>query len=114
MGARSLCHTRVTHKDRIFGPFVHYVSLHEVLEADLIPECLDLWHEDDLGIVQHTNVPRNASDQRGHIDGAFAGDHLLPVSEHDSDWRAANLLRHGVQVLQLGQTTGLHEGARPW
>ena len=38
-----------------------------------------------------------------HIDGAFAGDHLLPVSEHGPDWRAADLLCHGVHVLQLGQ-----------
>ena len=82
---------------------MHHVSLHEVLEADLVPECLGLWHESDLGIVQHTDVPRNASDQGGHIDGTFAEDHLLPVSEHGSDWRAADLLCHGIQVLQLGQ-----------
>ena len=61
------------------------MSLHEVLKADLVPECLGLWHESDLGIVHHTDVPRNASGQGGHIDGTFAGDHLLPVSEHGSD-----------------------------
>ena len=76
-----------------------------MLKANLVPECLGLWHESDLGIVHHTDVPRNASDQGGHIDGTFAEDHLLPVSEHGSDWRAADLLRHGVQVLQLGQAT---------
>ena len=98
---------------------MHHVSLHEVLEANLIPECLSFWHEDDLGIVQHTDVPRNASDQGGHIDGAFAGDCLLLVSEHGSDWRAADLLCHGVQVLQLGQAaeakvcTRVHDHGEP-
>ena len=79
------------------------MSLHKVLDADLVPESLGLWHEDDLGIVHHTNVPRNASDQGGHIDGAFTRDHLLPVSEHGSDWRATDLLCHGEQVLQPGK-----------
>ena len=98
---------------------MHHVSLHEVLEANLVPECLSLWHEGDLGIVHHTDVPRNVSGQGGHIDGTFAGDHLLPVSEHGSDWRAANLLRHGVQVLQLGQAakakvcTRVHDHGEP-
>ena len=89
----------ITHKDRVFGPFAHHVSLHEVLKADLIPECLSLWYEGDLSVIHHTDIPRNESEQRGHIDGAFAGDHLLLVSEHGSDLRPADLLCHGVQVL---------------
>ena len=91
----------------------HKVSLHEVLEANLVPESLGFWHEDDFGIVHHTDVPRNASDQGGHIDGASTGDHLLPVSEHGSDWRTTDMLCHGVHVLQLRQAAeeGLHEGA---
>ena len=48
----------VKHKDRVFGPFAHHVPLHEVLEANLVPECLGLWHESDLGIIHHTDVPR--------------------------------------------------------
>ena len=66
MEARSPYRTQVTHKDRVSRPFAHHVPMHEVLEADLVPECLGLWHESDLGIVHHTDVPHNASDQRGH------------------------------------------------
>ena len=91
------------------------MSLHEVLEANLIPECLSFWHEDDLGIVQHTNVPRNAIDQGGHIDGASTGDHLLPVGEHGSDWRAefASPWRTSTAARASCRGGGLHEGARP-
>ena len=95
------------------------MSLHEVLEANLVPECLSLWHEGDLGIVHHTDVPHNASDQGGHINGAFAGDHLLPVSEHGSDRRATNLFCHGIQLLQLRQAaeaevyTGVYYHGKP-
>ena len=95
------------------------MSLHEVLEANLVPECLNLWHEGDLGIIHHTDVPRNTSDQRGHIDGAFARDHLLLVSEHGSDWRAMDLFRHGIQVLQVRQAaeakvcTRVHDHGQP-
>ena len=58
------------------------MPLHEVFKADLVPEYLSLWHKGDLGIFHHTDVPRNASDQGGHIDGAFARDHLLLMSKH--------------------------------
>ena len=93
----------VTHKDRVSGPIAHHVPLHEVLEIDLVSERLNLWPKGDFGIFHHTDVPRNASDQRGHIDRALAGNHLLPVTEHGSDRRATDLICHGIQILQLRQ-----------
>jgi len=93
----------VTHKDRVSGPIAHHVPLHEVLETDLVSERLSLWQKGDFGIFYQTDVPRNASDQRGHIDRALAENHLLPVTEHGSDRRATDLLCHGLQILQLRQ-----------
>jgi len=59
----------VTHKDRVLWRLSCHVPLHEMLETDLVSERLSLWQQGDFGIFHHTDVPRNASDQRGHIDG---------------------------------------------
>ena len=74
-----------------------------MLETDLISERFYLKQDGEFGIFYNTDIPRYTTDQGGHIDGAFAGDHLLPVSEHGSDWRTTDMLCHGVHVLQLGQ-----------
>ena len=90
-----------------------------MLETDLVAICLRLEQENDFSIVHHTDVPHNASDQRGHVDGAFARNHLLPMSKHAPDGRETNLVCHNVQILQLKQAievevcTRVHDHGEP-
>ena len=95
----------VTHKERIPWPFPHHVPLHKMLKTDLVSVRLRLGQEGDFVAIHRFDIPRHTGDQWGYVNGAFTRNHLLPVSEHGSDWRAADLFCHGVHVLQLGQAT---------
>ena len=70
-----------------------------MLETDLISERFYLKQDGEFGIFYNTDIPHYTTDQGGHIDGAFAGDHLLPMSKHGPDWRTTDLFlpmsKHG-------------------
>jgi hypothetical protein len=72
-----------------------------MLETDLVSVCLCLRQEGDFGAIHRFDIPRHASDQRGYVDGAFARNHLLLMSEHAPDGRETNFVRHSIQTLQL-------------
>ena len=67
-----------------------------MLETDLISVRLRLRQEGDFGTFDCFDIPRHASDQRGYVDGDFARNNLLPMSEDAPDGREANLGRHSV------------------
>ena len=56
-----------------------------MLETDLILVRFRLGQVGDLGIFQHIDIFRKASDQRGHVDGAFTRDHHMTMSNHALD-----------------------------
>jgi len=72
-----------------------------MLETDLVSVRLRLGQEGDFIAIHRFDIPRNVSDQRGHVDVAFARNHLLPMRKHAPDGRKANLVRHSVETLQF-------------
>ena len=72
-----------------------------MLKTDLVSVRLRLRQEDDFGALHRFDIPRHSGDQWGYVDGAFARNHLLPMSKHALDGRKTNLVRHSIQTLQL-------------
>ena len=76
---------RIAHEHRILGTFTHHVRVNKVVQTDESSVFIRCGQICDLCILQDTDIPRNADDQSGYVDGRFARDHFLPMCDHAHD-----------------------------